>query len=189
MFIPSWYRKLKRGPQVILPKDIGMVLAYTGVGRDSRCLDAGTGSGWLAVALANVAKEVVSYDVREEFISIAEKNKKMKGLENLNIKLGDVTAHIEETEMDLVTLDMPNSDLAVPNAAAALKDGGHIFGYMPHTEQVKKFVEAMELNGFTEINVFESIVRDMLVRREGVRPSTKGVWHTGYLVFGRKKDR
>ena len=186
MFIPSWYRKLKRGPQVILPKDIGMVLAYTGVGHESRCLDAGTGSGWLAAALANVAKEVISYDLRDEFIAIAEKNKKIKGLDNLVLKHGDICDSVEK-DMDLVTLDLPNSELAVPRAANALKDGGHVFGYMPHTEQVKKFAEALENNGFEEINTFETIVRDMLVRKEGVRPSTKGVWHTGYLVFARKR--
>jgi len=30
-------------------------------------------------------------------------------------------------------------------------------------------------------------IRDMLVREEGTRPSTKGVWHTGYLVFAQKQ--
>ncbi|EQD32669.1 hypothetical protein B1A_19380, partial [mine drainage metagenome] len=31
-------------------------------------------------------------------------------------------------------------------------------------------------------------VRDMLVRKEGMRPSTKGLWHTAYLVFARKPE-
>jgi tRNA(1-methyladenosine) methyltransferase and related methyltransferases len=73
MFIPMQYRKLKRGPQVILPKDIGIIIAYSGIGKESRCVDAGTGSGWLAVSLARLCKEVVSYELREDFIKIARK--------------------------------------------------------------------------------------------------------------------
>jgi tRNA (adenine57-N1/adenine58-N1)-methyltransferase catalytic subunit len=44
-------RKLKRGPQVVLPKDIGMILGFTGVGKTSKVVDAGAGSGWLAISL------------------------------------------------------------------------------------------------------------------------------------------
>ncbi|MDE1856964.1 MAG: methyltransferase domain-containing protein [Candidatus Micrarchaeota archaeon] len=186
MFIPKSYRRLKRGPQVILPKDIGMVLTYTGVDRNSVCVDAGTGSGWLAVSLARVCKEVYSYDTRDEFTKIAEKNKANERLDNLTLKKGDVTKSIKEKGVDLVTLDMPNAEKAVNNAHKALKPGGYIFGYLPHMEQVRKFTAALERKKFADIVVLESIVRDMLVREQGMRPSTKGVWHTAYLVFAQK---
>ena len=62
VLVPPHYRRLKRGPQVVLPKDIGMIIAYTGVGKESVCVDAGTGSGWLAISLARIAKEVTTYD-------------------------------------------------------------------------------------------------------------------------------
>ena len=79
MFLPPAYRRLKRGPQVMLPKDIGMVIAYTGITKESKCVDAGTGSGWLAVSLARVAKEVTSYETREEFMKLAQKNASERG--------------------------------------------------------------------------------------------------------------
>ncbi|MDE1833388.1 MAG: methyltransferase domain-containing protein [Candidatus Micrarchaeota archaeon] len=186
MFIPQHYRRLKRGPQVMLPKDIGMVLTYAGVNRNSVCVDAGTGSGWLAVSLARVAKEVYSYDTRDEFSKIAERNRLNENLDNLVLKHGDVTKKIEERDVDLVTLDMPNSDKAVGKAHKALKREGYIFGYLPHMEQVKAFVAKLERYKFVNIFVCETIVRDMLVRKEGIRPSTKGVWHTAYLVFAQK---
>jgi len=181
------YRRLKRGPQVILPKDIGMVLAYTGVGKDSVCVDAGTGSGWLAVSLAKVCREVTSYELRPEFIRIAEKNKEIAQISNLTIRNADVTKKIFEKNVDLVTLDMPNAEKALKNANKALNHGGYVFGYLPHMEQVKKFVEKLEALRFDNIFTLEVIARDMLVRKEGVRPSTKGVWHTGYLVFAQKQ--
>lgn len=186
MMVPPSYKKLKRGPQVILPKDIGIMIAYTGIGKKSTCVDAGTGSGWLAVSLGRVAGRVVSYDVREDFLKIAQKNAEIEGLDNMEFKNGDATKKIDEVDVDLVTLDMADSDKAIRNAWKALKKGGHIAGYLPHMEQVKKFVLGLNKLHFSNVYTMEVIARDMLVREEGMRPSTKGVWHTGYLVFGQK---
>lgn len=183
MFLPEHYRRLKRGPQVMLPKDIGLVIAYSGVNRNSVCVDAGTGSGWLAITLARICKEVTSYETREEFIRIAEGNARREGLDNLRIVNMDIRKGIREKDVDLVTLDMPESDKVVGKAHKALRHGGYIFGYLPHMEQVKSFVKELRKYSFSEIVVLEAILRDMLVREEGMRPSTKGVWHTGYLVF------
>ena len=180
------YRKLKRGPQVILPKDIGIIISFSGVDKNSVCVDAGTGSGWLAVSLARIAKEVYSYDTREDFIAIAEKNRQMLGLDNLTLKKGDAFERIDEKDVDLVTLDMPSSEKALANARKALKPEGCVVGYLPHMEQVKAFVKKLNSLKFSDIYTVEVNVRDMLVREEGVRPSTKGIWHTAYLVFAKK---
>ncbi|HUB92383.1 MAG TPA: methyltransferase domain-containing protein [Candidatus Saccharimonadales bacterium] len=187
MFIyPHMYRKLKRGPQVILPKDIGIIMAYSGVNKNSVCVDAGTGSGWLAVGLAMVCKQVYSYELREDFIAIAEKNKQMLGLDNITFKNKDVLKKIDEKDVDLVTLDLPGSEKALKNAYKALKPGGMVVGYLPHTEQVKAFVEKLNKTGFSDAHTVEVIVRDLLVRKEGVRPTNTGLWHTAYLTFARK---
>ncbi|MFI5412560.1 MAG: tRNA (adenine-N1)-methyltransferase [Candidatus Micrarchaeales archaeon] len=186
LVIPPHYRRLKRGPQVILPKDIGAIITYTGISKNSICVDAGTGSGWLAVSLAKVAKTVTSYDIREEFTEIAEKNKEMEQLDNLILKKGDVTKKISEKNVDLVTLDMPSSEKALKNAHKALKAGGYVVGYLPHFEQVSKFVDNLNKLKFTNLLTIEVIVRDILVREQGTRPSTKGIWHTAYLVFAQK---
>ncbi len=186
LYLPAFYKKLKRGPQVITPKDIGIIISYTGIGKDSFCVDAGTGSGWLAVSLARVSKKVVSYELREDFKKIAEKNKIIANVDNLEIKLSDVLKGIKEKDVDLITLDLPNSEKAVKYANKSLKEGGYLVGYLPNTEQVKRFMMKMEHYNFTDMLTIEVIVRDILVRKEGVRPSTKGIWHTAYLVFGRK---
>lgn len=187
MFLPQAYKRLKRGPQVMLPKDIGIVIAYTGIGKGSVCVDAGTGSGWLAVSLARVCKKVTSYETRRDFVKIAKHNQISEGLDNLVIKNRSVARGIKERDVDLVTLDMPDSEKIVRIAHKALKQNGYIFGYLPHVEQVKKFVGKLERFKFIDVIVLEAIVRDMLVRKEGTRPSTKGVWHTGYLVFAQKQ--
>ena len=184
--LPDNFKRLKRAPQVILPKDIGIIIAYSGIGKDSVCVDAGTGSGWLAVSLARIANKVISYELREDFIKIAEKNKITANVPNLEIRHGDITKDLKEKDIDLITLDLPGAEKAVPRARKALKPNGVIVGYMPHMEQVSKFAMKLEKSGFYDIRTYECILRDILVRPEGMRPSTKGVWHTAYLVFAKK---
>ena len=189
MHFPEILRKCKRGPQVILPKDIGVILAYSGVGKNSVVVDAGAGSGWLAISLANVAKKVTSYEWREEFAELAEKNAKRAGVEaTLEIKRANVLDGISEREVDLVTLDLADSDKAVSHAHAALRAGGMLFGYLPHVEQARRFFEACEAAGFEQPQMMEAMVRDYLVRAAGVRPENTGLTHTAYIVFAKKKQ-
>lgn len=189
MFIYSKiYRKLRRGPQVILPKDIGIIISYSGIDKNSVCVDAGTGSGWLAVSLARICKQVYSYDIRPDFIAIGEKNRQNLGLDNIEFINKDVTKGISQKDIDLVVLDMPGSDKALTAAKKALKPGGMVVGYLPHTEQMKKFAEKAEKIGMNDLHAVEVIVRDMLVRKEGTRPSNTGIWHTAYLLFARKPE-
>ena len=189
MHFPEILRKCKRGPQVILPKDIGVILAFSGVGKNSFVVDAGAGSGWLAISLANVAKKVVSYEWREEFAELAEKNAKRAGVsDTLTIKRANVLDGIEEREVDLITFDLADSDKAVPHAYSALRAGGMLFGYLPHVEQARRFFEACTAAGFPEadIHMIECMMRDYLVRAAGVRPENTGLTHTAYLVFATK---
>jgi len=186
IILPRFYRNLKRGPQVILPKDIGIIISHSNINKNSICVDAGTGSGWLAVSLAKICKEVYSYETRSDFIEIAEKNKIMTNTNNLTIKNQDILKGIKEKDVDLVTLDMPDSDKAIRYAYKALAKKGIIVGYLPHIEQAKKFVKKLERYKFKDIYTLEVIMRDILIRDRGTRPSTKGIWHTAYLTFGEK---
>ena len=142
----------------------------------------------LAVSLANVAKKVTSYEWREEFAELAEKNAKRAGVsETLEIKRKNVIEGIDEKEVDLVTLDLADSDKAVMHAHAALRKGGMVFGYLPHVEQARRFFEACTAAGFVDVQMLEAINRSYLVREAGVRPENTGLTHTAYLVFATKK--
>lgn len=186
IYLPKHYKRLKRSPQVILPKDIGIIISYSGINKKSKCIDAGTGSGWLAISLARIADKVVSYEIREDFANLAEKNRVNEALDNLQIKNMDFTKKVSERDFDLVVIDMPMAEKAVKNAKLALRENGILVGYLPQMEQVKRFVSKMNTMKFKDIITFEVILRDLYVRKEGMRPSTKGIWHTAYLVFGEK---
>ncbi|MBI3034430.1 hypothetical protein HYY72_04690, partial [Candidatus Woesearchaeota archaeon] len=61
------YRKIRRGPQIIPLKDLAAVVSVTGINRESRVVEAGSGSGASACFLGKLVKEVYSYEVREDF--------------------------------------------------------------------------------------------------------------------------
>ncbi|MDD2655307.1 MAG: methyltransferase domain-containing protein [Candidatus ainarchaeum sp.] len=183
--VPHMLRRLKRGPSVMLPKDIGMIIAYTCLGKDSLVVDAGAGTGFNAIMLGRIAKKVVSYERREEFAKLAAENVKSLGMKNVRVRNTDIMNGIEEKDIDLVTLDMPESEKVVPLAHAALKAGGHCVGYLPNIEQAKEFyMEAQK--SFREVFMLENMVREYEVRDFGVRPKHVGLMHTAYLVFARK---
>jgi tRNA (adenine57-N1/adenine58-N1)-methyltransferase catalytic subunit len=177
---------MKRGPAVIIPKDIGLVIAYAGLGKKSKVLEAGAGSGFATIILGNIAKSVVSYERNEQFFAIARANVKKAGLTNVKLKNADILEGIKEKGLDLILLDMPDSEKAVDGARESLVEGGFLVGFLPNIEQAKEFFLKCEESGFRETFMLEGIVREYDVREYGVRPKHVGLVHTAYLAFARK---
>jgi tRNA (adenine57-N1/adenine58-N1)-methyltransferase len=185
---PPLLRKLKRGgPAVTLPKDAGQVIAYTGLGKDSRVIELGSGSGFMTVQMANIAKEVVSYEKRKEFLEIAEANVLRAGLTNVTFRLHDVLHGIEEKDesWDLVFCDIAEAEKAAPMAYAALRKNGYMAAHCLQSEQAKALHLECQKQ-FAEVFTTECIMREFEVREFGFRPAHFGLMHTAYLVFARK---
>lgn len=185
---PPLLRKLKRGgPAVTLPKDAGMVIAYSGLGKDSRVVELGSGSGFMTIQMANIAREVVSYEKREEFRKLAEDNVRRAGLSNVTFKHKDVLEGIDEQDgsFDLVFCDIAEAEKAAPMAHKALRKGGCLAAHCLQSEQAKRLhLAALPL--FAEVFTTEAIMRDYEVREFGFRPANFGLMHTAYMVFARK---
>lgn len=181
------FSRLTRTAQVILPKDISLILAYTGISSDSLVIDAGTGSGYLAVFLANYLPngKVVTYEKDKRFVKIAEENIKLSGLNNLKLKQKDISKGIDEKDIDLVTLDLQYPERIVKLAYKPLKIGGWLVVYSPTMEEVIKVTRMVRKVGFSEIKTVENIVREWQSERT-TRPKTMGLMHTGWLTFARK---
>ncbi|MEM1549933.1 MAG: tRNA (adenine-N1)-methyltransferase [Candidatus Methanomethylicia archaeon] len=188
--IRDYIMKSLRKTQIIYPKDIAVIIHYSGIGPGSRVIEAGTGSGALTMALAYYVKpdgKVYSYESREEHIKIAKKNLERAGLmEYVELKLKDVTQGFDEEDVDAVMLDVATPWLVVNNAYKALADWGVFVSYSPTIEQVIKTVEALEKSNFIGIECIENIQRRWKVKVNETRPETIMIGHTGYIVFARK---
>ncbi len=186
----DYLMKSLRSTQILYPKDIGLIFVYSAVQPGSRVVEAGTGSGALTTALANIVRptgRVYSYDVRGEFQKRAARNLQRAGLaEFVELKEGDVTRNIDEEEVDAVVLDIATPWLAIPVAHEALRGGGAVVSFSPTIEQVTKSVSALETHGYVDLETVECILRRIKVKEGETRPETLMIGHTGYVTRGRK---
>ncbi|HLC89062.1 MAG TPA: methyltransferase [Candidatus Nanoarchaeia archaeon] len=184
-FADLW-ENLSRGPQIITHKDIGLILAKTGVNSRSKIVDAGGGSGSLCLALANVGKEVTTYEINPEHYDIISRNKQLFGMKNLNIKQTNVYDGIEEKELDLITLDLPEPWKMVEPAEKSLKEGGFLVVYLPNLTQMKTFIDSCRGTAIKIIETVELLERKWKIEDKIMRPEFEMLGHTGFLTFCRR---
>jgi len=182
--------KTDRHTQVLYPKDIGYILLQLGVSSGSRVAEAGTGSGALTMALAEVVRpegKVYTYEVVEKHMRTAMGNIERAGLlPYVEMKLGDVTEGIPERDLDAVVLDMSMPWLVVGHAWEALAGSGVFLSFSPTIEQVMKTVGELHRLPFIEIETVELILRRITVAPDKTRPETLMIGHSGYLTTARK---
>ena len=120
-------RFAKRGPQVILSKDSSAIASVTGCGKGWKVLDAGSGSGFNAIFLANLGCEVLTAEKDKRFFRLAERNiltsNSISPLK-IQIKNSPVEKLFRKEHFDLITLDLQNSQKLVRKSFSALKPGG-----------------------------------------------------------------
>ena len=150
-------------------------------------MDAGSGSGALACFIASVAKEVVTYEIREDFIEIVKSNVEFLKLKNIKIKNKDIYEGVEDRDIDVIVLDLPEPWQALESCSKALKPGGFLVSYSPSVPQVADFVNALRKNeNFVYLKTSEITEREWEVEERKVRPKSKGIGHSGFLSFARK---
>jgi len=184
-FVDLW-ENLKRGPQIMQQKDVGIVLAKTGVNRNSRVVDAGGGSGSMCLSFANICKDVYVYEINPEHYDVIQKNVQAFGIDNLHLKQENVYNGIVEKNIDVINLDLPEPWQAVNTAEKALKDGGFLVVYLPNLGQVKQFIDACKGTRFRVLETLELLERKWKIQDRIMRPEFEMLGHTGFLTFCRK---
>jgi tRNA (adenine57-N1/adenine58-N1)-methyltransferase len=185
--------KMKRGAQVIYPKDLGPILTDADIRPGHRVVEAGTGSGALTIALCHAVGEtgrVVSYEVREEHHEQAVRN---VGAyfgafpPQLEFRVGDVEDVGRSGERhDRCVLDLPEPWGPLGSLREVLEPGGVLCAYLPTTIQVQQLVLALPAQGFLHVETFEVLRRGWHVTQRSVRPDHRMVGHTGFLTVARR---
>ena len=185
------YEKITRHAQIMTLKDIGAILAHAGVTKNSVVLDAGSGSGAVACALAVHAKKVATFDIDDRSLEATKKNVEFLGLKNVAVKKGNIynTDEIKKAAggtFDVFVLDVPQPWDALQTAQTMLKPGGFLVSYSPQTTQVHAMVVAAKKMGLIHVQTIEIIQRSWQVDEQRCRPDFQSLGHTGFLSFLRR---
>ena len=187
--------QMPRGAQIVYPKDTGQILMLADIFPGARVLEAGVGSGALALAILRAigpSGELISYEIREDFATRARLNIEqfMGGPCRMEIRSQDIYKEIPDSGFDRVILDVPEPWQVVPHLRAALKTGGIVLSYLPTIVQVVQLVEALKRDrGYIQIHVSETLVRSWNVDGMSVRPDHRMVAHTAFITTARRVNR
>lgn len=180
---------MERRCSILIKKDIGQVLAHTGLGAGSCVVDAGTGAGAIALHFGNVVGlqgKVFTYEIREDFAEVARRNIDNFGITNIEVKNKNIKEGIDEYNIDLIFLDLPKPFEIFEEVMESLNVGGWLAVYAPYIDQAETSYRVAKKLGFYDIEIIETLERGLEVRTQGVRPKTRMVGHSGYLLFARK---
>ena len=182
--ITDLIEKIKRGPQVMLAKDIGFIIAKAGINKDSKVLEIGTGSGKTTIFLALMAKHVSSYEIREDHFRLAQKNLKEFNFKNIKLINKDASKGIREKNFDAAVIDVQEPWTLINNVEKSLKPGSYIVSYCPSIPQISELKDSLKDSKL--ISITELIQRDWDFQDKAIHPKFKILGHTGFLVLLRK---
>ncbi len=177
---------------LVWPKDAALLVTWGDVRPGSFVIEGGLGSGALTMALLRAVGptgRVVTYEVREDTSRRAVKNIRLVHGEapNHEVRLRSLYDGIEERGADTVALDVPEPWLALPHAAAALRNGGVFAAYVVGTTQLQRLAVAIEhIDCFAMVECMECLLRPWAVSAQSVRPELQMIAHTGFLLFARR---
>ncbi|MCE4623898.1 MAG: tRNA (adenine-N1)-methyltransferase [Caldisphaeraceae archaeon] len=191
---PSLYdiimHELRRNSQVIYPKDSGYITSIAGIKEGMRVLEAGIGSGFLTISIANLvcpSGKVYTYDIRDDMIEVAKRNLRKVGVNNcVEIKKGDIREGVNESNLDAAFLDMGDPWNALGSIYNALKNASPIVIFVPTVNQVEKLINHLNKDLFIIQEIVEILKREWEVRGDALRPSTRMIAHTGFIILIRK---
>ncbi|MCS7151123.1 MAG: tRNA (adenine-N1)-methyltransferase [Endomicrobia bacterium] len=190
--------KLKRGGQIIYPKDIGQILVLLDIFPGARVLECGCGSGALTLFLLRMVGEngkVVAVDIREDMIEVAKQNienfynKPIEEIKNLQIIQLDFKQGINDKNFDRVIVDISDPWEVLENVYSVLSASGIVSFWLPTVLQVFSLVDKLEKeykDKFYLQGIYETFQRHWEKKELSLRPAHRMVAHTGFLIVCEK---
>ena len=183
---------MKRGPQIIYPKDVAQIVLELNIHNSSNVLEIGSGSGALTLYLYTLLKNTGKlYSLDSSKINQRRANKTIsRYISTLSEENNDITFLNEElVNFDYETLNEKINSIItdVPEpweffTNNKIENSIHWVSYLPSITQVMRMNDTLKDEQFQDIEIKEVILRDWVVDEKIVRPSNKLVSHTGFII-------
>ena len=178
--------RIRRGPQIIHPKDAYQIIRYLSIGPGREVLEVGGGSGYMTCILAYLVGEngrVVSYEKRKDFSKIIKRNLDFLGLSD-RVDLREEEFRSTDEKFDAAVIDVGNPFEIIEKVIEALKPGGRFSLYLPTMDQLVNLSRIIPER--VKISALETVERKISLSKGKVKPMGKLIGHTAYLVIGRR---
>ena len=199
VYIPSFDEfilLMKRGPQIIYPKDIGAILIAGNISKNSNILEIGTGSGALTLYLnlildkksrlftldENEKNQRRAQKTIERFVASSKINN-LVDVNYINSKLSTFAFNDLADKVDTIITDIPEPGEFF--LKYQIKQNLNWVSYLPSISQVEKIVTKLRENNFVNLKITETLNREWIVDKKIVRPKNEMVGHTGFVVGAR----
>lgn len=183
---------MKRGPQIIYPKDVGQIIVESNLHNSSKILEIGSGSGALTLYLYSLLKNTGKlYTLDSSKINQRRANKTITrylstyssdtvNVTFINEELSKFNFESIDENIDAIITDVPEPwEFFINNK---IQNNINWVSYLPSMSQIMRFNETLSKNNFQDIEIKEVILRDWIVDEKVVRPTNKLVSHTGFLI-------
>ena len=183
---------MKRGPQIIYPKDVAQIVLESNIHNSSNVLEIGSGSGALTLYLYTLLKNTGKlYSLDSSKINQRRANKTISryistlseennGITFLNEELVNFDYKTLNENINSIITDVPEPWEFFTNNK--IENSIHWVSYLPSMTQVMRMNDTLKDEQFQDIEIKEVILRDWVVDEKIVRPSNKLVSHTGFII-------
>jgi protein-L-isoaspartate(D-aspartate) O-methyltransferase len=130
------------GQTISQPYIVALMTELLELKGDEKVLEIGTGSGYQAAILAELAKEVYSIEIIESLASSAEKRLRQLGYQNIHVKAGDgYLGWPEMAPFDAIIVTAAPDHIPKP-LIEQIKEGGRmVVPVGTYTQELKKIVK------------------------------------------------
>jgi tRNA (adenine57-N1/adenine58-N1)-methyltransferase len=186
-----WTLSLPHRTQILYQPDISLISTFLKLQPGTDVIEAGTGSGSFSHSIARTIAphgKLYTFEYHKERSEKAAEEFREHGMTNVSLTHADVCldGFGMEDKVTAVFLDLPSPWEALESAKKAFKRDriGRICCFSPCIEQVQKTCSALQRLGFSDIRMFEVLVREHDIARIDVQDIPQG---TGYVKLKKKR--
>jgi protein-L-isoaspartate(D-aspartate) O-methyltransferase len=167
-FVPAAYRNiafadlevpLPAGEHMLAPRVEARVLQELAVKKHESVLEIGAGSGYMAALLAHRSRHVLTIDIKQELVDMAQRNLAENGVTNAEVALGDASrgwAAAAPYDVICVSGGMP---VLPQDLLEQLKIGGRLSAFVGTAPVMKaQVITRIDEKQFRVADIFETYV-------------------------------